>query len=183
MKRAAWGALAGVLLLGALVLQWHIWNPPIAEDPHADAVVVLGYGYDRVEVGRQLAASGAAPNLVISWSDSMRKRQEGLLPPLAGQWLEACDGDYGTYRSFCIVPAPNTTVGEAIAFRDLAAEQGWTSVIVVTEVSHLRRALTVFEEDFDGEVLGVASYPGGLVRNVWRSGDETLSYVKRWLSR
>ncbi len=158
--------LAAALCLVVFAVEWRIWRPPVSPVSKADAVVALAYRHDRVELAEQLVADAVAPNLVISVSAEMRAA--GKVPD--------CDAD-----TFCIFPAPNNTYGEAIAYRKLAEEQGWSSVVVVTEVSHLRRALTIFEACVPGEIQGAASYPGGPMRNLWRAGYEFLAQIKLWV--
>ena len=161
-------ALAAVLLI---IPQFWIWNPPvdqvIKEEPvpealvHTDAIMVLAYRNDRQLAGRELAEAGVSDNLVLSISDRVRRMQdpESLEEFPTGAWLETCDTNYGDYLTWCVEPHPNDTVGEATAFARLAKEQGWESVVVVTEPSHLWRAGMIFDRCFPGETYLWASSP------------------------
>lgn len=163
------------------MMQWLIWNPRVDVPEHADAILVLSYGDDRQQLGRQLAQQGISNNLVISLSSRVQRMRDpnDSLQFKDGAWLEECDTDYGSYRTFCIEPHPNTTVGEVSGFVQLAKEQDWNSVVVVTERSHLARAEMLMEGCYAGHVYGAASKPrGGILRAVWRSAYEMGAYVK-----
>lgn len=155
------------ILLAALVLLAHwVWNPPQRPTEHADAVVVLAYGQDRVKLGRTLVEDGVADNLVFSLSARVQERiAERSLPVLSpeevedglgasGPWLEECGADYGSYQVECVYPDPNSTVGEAVAVERLMKENGWESIAIVTERSHMRRALATFDSCTSGQVFG-----------------------------
>ena len=106
----------------------------------ADAVVVLGGHAERVGVGLQLRAAGAAPVLALSSG----------CPPDAG----------GGVPAIRFVPVPFNTRGEARAVARLARERGWESIIVVTSGYHVRRARLLFARAVPAEVRFVGSaYP------------------------
>ncbi len=56
----------------------------------------------------------------------------------------------------CIAPSPETTQGEAEAFARLAEEQGWDSVTVVSQASHVARTRILMGRCFSGTVRVVA---------------------------
>jgi uncharacterized SAM-binding protein YcdF (DUF218 family) len=61
-----------------------------------------------------------------------------------------------------VVTAPEpveTTYDEARAVRRLASEQGWRSVILVTDPYHTRRARLIFEDVLRGTGIVVAAHP------------------------
>ena len=207
-SRRLLGTLIGVLALLAAVmvvmlgiaLQW-IWNPPQQRVDSADAIVVLAYGKDRLAEGRHLADAGVSDNLVISISDRMASRiEDGRLPVLtpdevdgvdtiptgataSGAWVEQCDAEYttqqGNYLTWCFTPAPMTTEGEAIAVDELARANGWDSVVVVTEHSHLNRSLRIFEACTNLEISGASSdHASPWYRNLWRSAYEVGATIK-----
>jgi hypothetical protein len=73
---------------------------------------------------------------------------EGVAPVLvimrgaAPTWPQAnvlC-GNTEPFEVICPPPEPDTTIGEALALRDLAMDRGWSRVITVTSDYHLRRA-------------------------------------------
>lgn len=175
--------MLGVILIGftALVLHW-IWNPVVDTPEKADAIVVLAYGRDRLREGRELAEEGVSDELVISFSTRMRQRiADGDIRVLSpeeiaengkprGPWVEQCDANYGDYVTTCIYPDPNTTEGEAAATAALMEDNGWDSVVVVTERSHLSRARRIFDECTPGEEYAAMSdRVGPWYRDVWRS--------------
>ncbi|MEZ5408859.1 MAG: YdcF family protein [Acidimicrobiales bacterium] len=121
----------------------------------ADAVVVLAGGRsERLDHGLRLAASGAAPVLVISNGDEP-------------DWPEAraiCRGGPGLptgVEVLCPRPDPQRTAGEATMVARLAAERGWRRVVVVTSDFHALRSRLWFERcaagAFEVEVVGVDS--------------------------
>ncbi len=180
--RRVWPKLSlAVLVVAVGALQWFIWNPKQEVPAHVDAIFVLAYGPDRMKLGRDLARQGVSENLVLSRSNWVREavssKESAQLP--AGEWFERCGVDYGDYRTFCVDPKPNSTGGEALGFTQLARRQGWESVLVVTERSHLRRAEIDMKQCFGGSVYGVASAgdPRPVVK-VWRSLYETFAYAK-----
>lgn len=177
-----WPAMLLATLAGAVgVFQWNLWHPRVDQVDQADAILVLAYRADRQVHGRELAAAGVSENLVVNVSDRVR-RLEDPNDPLTyeeGEWFEECGADYPDYHAYCIYPEPNTTAGEVAAFVRLAREQGWESVVVVTEPSHLGRARAILDRCFPGTVFASASSPDSSAgRNLWRSAYEMAAYVK-----
>lgn len=172
--------LAAAVMAAITVYVHWIWHPPQRHVEQADAVVVLAYGQDRVRKGRSLAEEGVAPNLVISRSARVQERiAERSLPVLSpaelkeglgeeGPWIEECEADYATYRAECIYPEPNSTEGEAMEVEKLMRANGWDSIIIVTERSHMRRALGTFDACTSGlvysEVSSRENSPARIVR-------------------
>lgn len=56
----------------------------------------------------------------------------------------------------CLAPDPETTQGEAIVFTRLAEQQGWESVTVVSQTSHLPRIRILVDRCYSGTVRAVA---------------------------
>lgn len=143
-----------VLLVGLLVGVHAVWNPHEDSPSNVDAVVVLSSGEDRRVKGREIVAkSDVSDVLVYSLSNRLRRQiDEGevaVLGALEGKELgsdeiEECDTNFGTYAVLCVYPRPNSTAGEALAVAELAESEGWDSVLIVTERSHLLRARTTF---------------------------------------
>jgi uncharacterized SAM-binding protein YcdF (DUF218 family) len=119
-----------------------LW-PPRHVPEHADAVVVLaGARGPRLTRGLALVRRGVAPVLAVSdaWSPT---------------WVEAnrlCGGRPAPARVLCFHPVPYSTRGEARAVARLAADHGWTSVLVVTSRYHIIRAGILFDRCHDGTV-------------------------------
>ena len=181
---AATVALAVVLSV-IVVFADMVWNPPSRTTNHADAVVVLAYGQDRLRTGRELVEEGVADNLVISVSEGVQRRiDDGRLAVLTpeevaeglgeeGPWIEECGEQYAGYRTECIRPQPNTTEGEAIAVAGLVREYDWDTLVIVTERSHMRRGLTTFEACTPAEIYtSTSDISGPWYRNVRRTVHE-----------
>lgn len=181
-RRLRWRYVSLAAFAAAVgVFQWLIWNPRVEIPQHADAIFVLAYRNDRMELGRQLAAQGVSDNLVLSRSEKVRRMLDphDSLSFNAGDWFEDCDAEYADYRTYCVDPKPNTTGGEVAGFVELARRQGWDSVVIVTERSHLGRATMEMDRCFPGRVYGAASNPhSSISRILWRSLYEMFAYVK-----
>ena len=189
-------AVLSVLLMALVSLIFWIWNPPNKSAEHVDAVVVLAYGQDRLKLGRELVESGVSDELVISVSARVDERiAERSLPVLSpeevgeglgeeGPWVEECGADYGSYQVDCVYPDPNSTKGEAIAVERLMEAHGWGSVMVVTERSHLRRALSTFGSCTSGTVYGEhTSGSGAFDRTIRRTANEMAATVRDLIFR
>ena len=143
-----------VLLVGLLVGVHAVWNPHEDSPSNVDAVVVLSSGEDRRVKGREIVAkSDVSDVLVYSLSNRLRRQiAEGDVTvvdaprdgELKGNQIEECGADLGPYAVLCVYPRPNSTAGEALAVAELAESEGWDSVLIVTERSHLLRARTTF---------------------------------------
>jgi uncharacterized SAM-binding protein YcdF (DUF218 family) len=136
----------------------------------ADAIVILaGYGdAERRAYGFSLHEEGWAPNVVLSNpSDRSQPRYSTMM---IDRWCSNTDWGVGPESTstreargwppatkFCPNPQPPTTLGEARALRELAAQHGWHSVIVVTSRPHVARARMIFERCFQGDVVMSAS--------------------------
>jgi uncharacterized SAM-binding protein YcdF (DUF218 family) len=141
--------VAVVALVVWLVLAYSLFCtprlPPVGE---ADAVVVLaGAAAERLTLGEQLVASGAADELVLS--------STGL--PGNAATDDLCDE--GAARTTCFRPDPLTTRGEARAIAGLARERGWDDIIVVTSTYHAARAFTNVSQCSKATVTMAASRP------------------------
>lgn len=139
----------------------------------ADAIFILGGFGDRRPYGFSLYQQGWAPNVVLS------NPLSSLQPNLGNMWIDRwCKStwygsdvlpeikEWPTSTKFCPNPEPPTTLGEARAFRDLAAEHGWKSVIVVTFRPHIARARYIFEHCFSGDVI-MAESPAEIPVTRW----------------
>ena len=146
-----------LIVLGVLVIAWVLATvrvvlvPTEDEVGQADAVVVLsGSKHERLDRGLELVREGVAPVLVIS----------GGLDPRQPRANELCrDGDEG-FSVTCFTPDPDSTRGEARKVADLARENGWKRVLVVTSRFHVTRARMLFDRctDVDVDAVGV-DYP------------------------
>lgn len=137
------GAVGLVLAAGALL----VW--PRDDVPDApDAIVVLGgAGPERVDLGLQLHERYGGV-LVLSSSAMNFGLDRGL----------TCEDD----DVLCIVPIPESTIGEAQTLARLAGEQGWERLTVVTSRFHTARARLLFRQCFGdaAAVVGAARQDG-----------------------
>lgn len=196
LVRTAVSVLATVALVSAVLVMIWIWNPPSRARPaEVDAVVVLAYGQDRLRLGRRLAEENVSDTVVISISNRTERRiAEGEVAVLSpgdvqsglgemGPWIEVCEEDFGRYRTICIEPEPDTTEGEAVAVRGLMELYDWNSLVIVTERSHMRRALQTFDACTSGDVYGeVTDRSGPWHRDLRRTVYEAAAIAKNIVS-
>lgn len=83
----------------------------------------------------------------------------------------------------CVHPDPLTTQGEAQNLGRIAREQGWRSVTVLSQRSHMTRARVLMERCFDGEVRMVPrDVQSGAVTWIRVMVYESAAMVKTWLT-
>lgn len=134
---AVMGSLIGV---GTVLFAF----PALDLPARSDAVVVLGPPtVQRLVKAQEMVDDDLAETIVISvpadYAESSRHpRLQGL-----------CAGDTD-YDVVCLTPDPFTTQGEARLTQALMTENDWTSVIVVTSVTHVTRARLLFDRCFAG---------------------------------
>ncbi|MBO0896008.1 YdcF family protein [Arthrobacter sunyaminii] len=158
---AAVGGVVSVLLIWLFAAANLFFYPQAAsaDGPvRADAVVVLaGAASERFPVGRELIRDGAAPELVLSSTETPGN-------VMTDQYCDYMAGDTVTEDPAsaavtCFFPEPMTTRGEARAVARLAADNGWDELIVVTSRYHLLRAETNISQCTTAKVTMVASEP------------------------
>ena len=147
------------------ILAHSLWLPIagrflVVADPlqPADAVVPLGGGgVGRVAQAAALLEDGYATWLVATDAEldlpGIRSSQSELIRQEA-QWQGV--------QPERILVAPGvveTTCDEALALRTLAQEQGWRSLLVVTDPFHTRRARLNFRDAFRGTGIMVTVRP------------------------
>ncbi|MES1248868.1 MAG: YdcF family protein [Actinomycetota bacterium] len=146
-------------VLGVLVAAWlafalvfFLWAPWAGPGPkHADVVVVLSGGRERLPPAMKLIREGVAPVLAISSVNRTR-------PWKLGHRL--CDaGHYAGARVLCFDADPFSTQGEAETVSRIARAHRWTSVVVVTSRFHTTRARMLFKRCYAGRLsmVGVGS--------------------------
>ena len=136
-----------ITVAGLGIYGFWISEEPSAPAPgRADAVVVHAGGRgERLDHALELMETGVAPTLVI-------------MRGAAATWPQAnalC-GRTTPYTVLCPIPDPDTTIGEALALRDLAARHQWDRVLAVTSDYHLRRATYLDAKCSRVDVAGVA---------------------------
>lgn len=155
----------------AWFLQAHTEHPQ-----RVDAVLVLAGADDgRHDLGVELVENGVADDLVIS------------APPAWHEYvyLDYCQGSRQpeSARAWCMLPQPMTTAGEAMTFDRLAQEQGWESVVVVTNRPHAHRTGTIFADCSDAEstVVSTEYVNSSLIRqHITR---EIGGFLKHWVNQ
>ncbi|RJO75654.1 YdcF family protein [Nocardia panacis] len=125
-------------------------RPQLDSPRRADAILVLGgEGVQRYGFGLRLAREGYADHVLFSnpygEDTDIDEVREPCHTPQRGFTLE------------CFAPDPSTTVGEGRVLRQLAAERGWHTVIVITMRPHLSRARYILERCFAGDLVMVPS--------------------------
>ena len=147
-----------VLALTALYLVWHpllriagdFW---VVEDPlkHADVIMVIGdddFAGSRASRAAELFHAGWAPRVVASGSK--------LRPYASAAEFIARDLENRGVPTAALLrfdhDAENTH-DEALALRNLAAEENWRSILLVTSNYHTRRARYIFRKIFPARVV------------------------------
>ncbi|WP_240319278.1 YdcF family protein [Deinococcus wulumuqiensis] len=152
------GVLAGVLAACLLtpVLRGPLSALVVSQPPvKADAIVVLGAGIQcgtgsmngaslsRLTRGLELWRAGYAPLLTVSeQSGRLGPRDCPKLSALQRAEVAALYGDQGP--KLLTLPSVTTTRDEAARVRDLARQNGWRRVLLVTSPWHSRRAQALF---------------------------------------
>jgi uncharacterized SAM-binding protein YcdF (DUF218 family) len=157
------GSLLVILLvLVILFLGRGLWLPLmgrflVVSDPprKADAVVPLGGGgVRRVAQAAALLKDGYATWFVATNAEldlpGVRSSYSQLV------WQEAQWQGVTPERILVAPGLVETTYEEALAVRTLAEEQGWRSLLVVTDPYHTRRARLCFQQVFRGTDVTIA---------------------------
>jgi uncharacterized SAM-binding protein YcdF (DUF218 family) len=158
---AAWVALSLVLFV----------RPPAEHGApaHADAVIVLSGGRDRLPPALALVRRGVAPVLAISSVSRTRPWRLGRRVCASRRYARA--------KVICFDAQPYSTRGEAEAVERLAREHQWRRIVIVTSRFHVTRARMLFRRCFDGGIsmVGVPSTWWKLPRD-WLDETTKLAY-------
>lgn len=163
VRRVAGGILA-VLIADAAGLAWFaedIPRVPAPPGPRTDAIVVLTGGPLRLKEGLALLAADQAQKLFVSGVNRGVELNELLR--VAGQppMNPAC----------CIVIGHNAdnTVGNALESKQWMAQEGFTSLRLVTANYHMRRSLLEFRRAMPGvAIVPHPVYPDSIRRDWWQ---------------
>ncbi|MFD2759286.1 ElyC/SanA/YdcF family protein [Gulosibacter faecalis] len=120
--------------------------PQHGVDGRYDVIVSLAPGEFRLPTALDLYESGGvAEHLAVSWiaddallSDTDRYSRIVLQTSVCERNADA--------NLFCFEPVEDSTLGEALALRELLIEHEWTSVLLVTDRPHAFRAKYVFSQ-------------------------------------
>lgn len=138
LRRAALAAaaLAAILLLAGFVgFAERVATTAPPADPHADAIVVLTGGAERIDQALRLLAAGHASRLLIS----------GVNPDVPARDLVSLVGDdLGAQLECCVDLGRDAidTVSNAVEARQWTDMHGFSSLIVVTSNYHMPRSMT-----------------------------------------
>jgi uncharacterized SAM-binding protein YcdF (DUF218 family) len=170
-------------LLVFLVARW--WLPAMARalmvgDPavHADAILVLGGGNgSRQDLAIEFYRAGLAPIIISSG-------ERPLLPGFEQSYAEVAAlymADRGVARdAILLLPLTTSTQDEAAFSLRLAQEQGWHTVLVITDNYHTRRSKWTFQHAYRGSgitVVVVPATPDWLAIDGWWKQERSLLAV------
>lgn len=125
--------------------------PPKKDPVPSDAVMVIAGSEDgRHQLGADLVKRGISRNFVVS--NPLGKRDEVGWSHCLGSKVPE-----NALNSWCLMPDPVTTTGEALAMEELAKSEKWDTATVVTSRVHARRVKTMFNQctNLDVEVIYV----------------------------
>jgi uncharacterized SAM-binding protein YcdF (DUF218 family) len=123
-----------------VLLTWSPWET--GAPAHADAVIVLSGGRERLPPAMALVRRGVAPVLAIS--SVSRTKPWAIARRLCNA------GRYAHARVLCFDAQPYSTRGEAKTVERLAREHQWSRIVVVTSGFHVTRAHMLFRRCYDG---------------------------------
>ena len=166
MMRAWWFRIPLLLALAwASGFVWFVsvaWRPQITP-PHADGIVVLTGGADRVNVGLRLLADNAADLLLVSGVG-----RPADFPELAHR----AGVDRALAPRVTLGRLASSTFGNAMETADWVALHHIHTLIVVTAGYHMPRALVELRQRLPGVVL----YPVTVQPPGTRSLDDALAW-------
>ncbi|HLO50001.1 MAG TPA: YdcF family protein [Kamptonema sp.] len=170
-KRPIWAAVAIALALTILLtlsngwisqnlvrsLEWQ--NPPPAQIPQAEAIVVLGGGVkpafpprpwvevgeagDRILYGAQLYRQGKAPKLILSGG---RVEWKGGGPPESADMAEIASAMGVPPSAIIQDPTSLNTYQNAVNVRKILADRGIKGpILLVTSAMHMTRSRLIFQ--------------------------------------
>lgn len=184
--------LAGIWLGGFLLFADHVRGldePAVSPElKHADAVVVLTGGSERLGVGLQLLQSGAGEKLFIS----------GVHKGVTLERLLGAQPVPPELRACCIVMGmqAESTIGNAAETRAWMAKEGYHSLRLVTANYHMPRSLLLFRAAMpDAEIIPHPVAPDSVKLRSWTEHPGTfelllteynkflVAHVKVWMER
>lgn len=179
-KIAAW--VLGAALVGWLVYATlNILNPSQGDvQVRSDAVVSLAPQTYRLPTAQELVSDGVADTLVISYfdHDPLNFSSEGSSADM--QLKAYCEAE-AAYDIICFTPEENATIGEAYAIAEIAGEQSWESLTVVTDPTHVFRTRFILDRCLGGNHdlnVVVADREHSAPEKAWRIVYENAAFVK-----
>jgi uncharacterized SAM-binding protein YcdF (DUF218 family) len=133
-----------IALLTAVTMRLFVWpTTDRVEDPDAVVLFVGGRG-ERLEKAVELVRQHNVDALVIP---------NGTDPTWPA--ANAICSEPQQFLVFCPTPQPDTTRGEARTIAELAGQEGWDRLAMVTSDYHMSRARLLLSRCFDGDVAVV----------------------------
>ncbi len=147
----------GVVVAG-LLLTYVTFVRPVPRDKvqRADVVVVLAGESSRLDTGLRLMQQGVASALVISNGNAKGWKAANILCSTRQPFVVLCPK-----------PSSDSTGGEAKTISHLARENNWNRMVLVSSNYHLRRARTLFNRCYRGELRVYSSEPDRLSLGTW----------------
>jgi uncharacterized SAM-binding protein YcdF (DUF218 family) len=176
------GAVAW-LLVGVVVVAvagWGLGRFLTVDDPlaPAGAIVILGGEsgrFSRTAHGVALYKNGYAPQVVFSGGTMA---DFGVACSSAQLSLDAAQGLGLPAEAVVVAPEAQSTYDEAVNLAQMARAQGWTSLIVVTDAFHTRRAARTFRTLLPGVRISTSVAPNPLYDPArWWSTEQGLVAV------
>lgn len=145
--------------------------PSTGTPQKVDAILVLGPASDsRRTLAAQLAESQVSSNIVVSVPEFGARSAE--------RWV-VCNTPSTATNTTCFHADPFTTLGEARGFSELAQQNGWTSVAVITSTTHVSRARLLMERCYSGDIYMVGDDSGlTLGKLAWQYLYQSAAFVK-----
>jgi len=156
--------VAAWIVASLVLFTWSPWKR--AAPAHADVVVVLSGGRERLPPALALIRDGVAKTLAISSVSRTR-------PWPLGERLCAAHR-YAGARVLCFDAQPFSTRGEAEAVERLVRTHQWSRVGVVTSSFPVTRAHLLFRRCYDGRLWVV-----GVPRAWWKLPGEWASETSK----
>lgn len=170
------------IIILILLLSLSSWIPYIGSflivsDPlqTADALVPLAGDRIRVIYGADLFKRGYAHWFVVTdmWIDAT---SPSLLYANSVRW-QAEEQGVPNDRILVSPGMPKTTYAEALSLRQLAQEQGWKSLIIVTSPYHTRRSRMILRDVFLDTGITIIIQP---VHTHWYQSDSWWKSQQGW---
>ena len=155
------GGITATLVIGWLLfVTLNVLYPSQGDlESPSDAVVSLSPQHYRLPLAEEIWSNTGTNTLVISYVEPGLGPFERYTPPqLPDAVVEYCQMEPRD-DVVCLPPEEISTIGEAFSVNDLAAEQSWDSITVVTSKWHTFRTRFLFNQCIDGDVDVNIVYP------------------------
>lgn len=174
-RRRKISASLAVILLVTVCPAWFLY-PPREAPVLSDAVLVMAGASDgRHELGAQLVEKGISQNFGVS--NPLGARDKVGFAHCRGK-----NRPDSAVQAWCIRSEPVTTVGEVMTMGELAQDEGWATITVVTNRPHTRRVRTMFEQCTNLDTVVVSVENVNMTRIPYLVTREIAGYIKFWLT-